>query len=89
MTGISVALVGKIGFVGLVIPHITRLLIGIHYKWVIPCSGILGGIFLTVSDCLSIYINYPFETPVGVVTSFIGVPFFLYLIKKKGEIHHR
>nr|WP_090891699.1 iron ABC transporter permease [Evansella caseinilytica] len=84
MTGISVALVGKIGFVGLIIPHLTRYLVGIDYKWVVPCAGIIGGIFLTLSDCLSIYVNYPFETPIGVVTSIIGVPFFLYLIKTRG-----
>ncbi|MCP3738157.1 FecCD family ABC transporter permease [Rossellomorea sp. BNER] len=89
MTGISVALIGKVGFVGLIIPHITRLLVGINYKWVIPCAGVIGGIFLTLSDCLSLYMNYPFETPVGVVTSIIGVPFFLYLIKTKGGAHHR
>ncbi|MGD6957205.1 FecCD family ABC transporter permease [Rossellomorea aquimaris] len=86
MTGISVALVGKIGFVGLIIPHITRFLIGVDYRRVIPCAGILGGIFLTLSDSMSLYMNYPFETPIGVVTSLIGVPFFLYLIKKRGVI---
>ncbi|WP_374717860.1 FecCD family ABC transporter permease [Neobacillus sp.] len=89
MTGISVALVGKIGFVGLMIPHISRFLVGIDYKWVIPCSGIIGGIFLTLCDVISIYVNYPFETPIGVVTSIIGVPFFLYLIKTRGGANYR
>lgn len=88
LTGVSVALAGKIGFVGLIIPHITRFLIGVDYKWNIPCAGVLGGIFLALSDVLSRFINYPFETPVGVVTSLIGVPFFLYLARKKGGDKH-
>ncbi len=84
LTGISVALVGKIAFVGLIIPHITRYLTGVDYKWVIPCSGVLGGIFLAASDLLSRFLNYPFETPVGVITALIGVPFFLYLARTRG-----
>lgn len=84
LTGISVALAGKIAFVGLLIPHITRFLVGVDYRWVIPCSGVLGGLFLGVSDILSRFLNYPYEMPIGVVTSAVGVPFFLYLIRKKG-----
>lgn len=88
LTGISVALVGKIGFVGLIIPHITRFLVGVDYKWIIPCSAVLGGTFLVLADILSRFMNYPFETPIGVVTSMIGVPFFLYLARKKGGDKH-
>lgn len=84
LTGIAVALVGKIGFIGLIIPHITRFLIGIDYKWIVPCAGVIGGIFLALCDVISRFVNYPFETPIGVVTSLIGIPFFLYLIRKKG-----
>lgn len=88
LTGISVALAGKIGFVGLIIPHITRYLIGIDYKWVIPCAGLLGGIFLALADVLSRFVNYPYEMPIGVVTAIIGVPFFLYLAKTRGGGKH-
>lgn len=88
LTGISVALAGKIGFVGLIIPHITRFLVGLDYRWIIPCAGALGGIFLALSDVLSRFMNSPFETPIGVVTAFIGVPFFLYLIYKRGGGKH-
>ncbi len=88
LTGIAVALVGKVGFVGLIIPHITRFLVGIDYKWVIPCAGVIGGVFLVVSDIISRFINSPFETPVGVITSLIGVPFFLYLIRTRGGEKH-
>lgn len=84
LTGSAVALAGKIAFVGLVVPHITRFLVGSDYSRLIPCSCILGGIFLTLCDLASRFINYPFETPIEVVTSIIGVPFFLYLIKRKG-----
>ena len=84
LTGISVALAGKIAFIGLIIPHITRLLVGGDYRWIIPVSAVLGGLFLALSDVLARFINYPFETPVGVVTALFGVPFFLYLIRKKG-----
>ncbi|MCC5464696.1 FecCD family ABC transporter permease [Pelosinus baikalensis] len=84
LTGSAVALAGKIAFVGLIIPHIVRFLVGADYKWVIPCSGALGAIFLALSDIVSRFLNYPFETPVGVITSLIGVPFFLYLARKKG-----
>ncbi|MVO98397.1 FecCD family ABC transporter permease [Paenibacillus lutrae] len=88
LTGISVALAGKIGFVGLIIPHMTRFLIGIDYKWVIPCAGILGGIFLAWADVLSRFLNYPYEMPIGVVTALIGVPFFLYLARTRGGDKH-
>jgi iron complex transport system permease protein len=84
LSGVAVALAGKIGFVGLMIPHITRYLVGIDYKWVIPCAGVLGGLFLAFSDLLSRFLNYPFETPVGVITALIGVPCFLYLVRKRG-----
>ena len=88
LTGTAIALVGKVGFVGLIIPHISRMLVGVDYKWLVPCSGILGAVFLGLCDVLSRFINYPFETPIGVVTALIGVPFFLYLIRTKGGRGH-
>ena len=54
------------------------------YRFVIPCSAIIGGIFLALCDVANRFINFPFETPVGVVTALIGVPFFLYLIRTRG-----
>ncbi|GGE63635.1 FecCD family ABC transporter permease [Priestia taiwanensis] len=88
LTGTAVALVGKIGFVGLIIPHITRFIVGIDYKWVIPCAGVIGGVFLALCDVISRFMNYPFETPIGVVTALIGIPFFLYLIRTRGGERH-
>ena len=83
LTGVSVALAGKVAFVGLIIPHIARFLSGSDYRWIIPVSGVLGGMFLALCDILARFVNDPFETPVGVITSLIGVPFFLYLIKTR------
>ena len=84
LTATSVALVGKIAFVGLVIPNITRMLVGHDYKYIIPYSLIGGAFFLGLCDLISRYISFPFETPIGTVTAIVGVPFFLYMIKVKG-----
>lgn len=84
LTGISVAIAGKIAFVGMIIPHITRLLIGQDYRKIIPFAAFMGALFLAACDLISRFINYPFETPVGVVTALFGVPFFLYLVKTRG-----
>lgn len=84
LTGTAVALVGKIAFVGLVIPHITRFLVGVDYRFIIPCAALIGAFFLALCDVLSRFVNYPFETPIGVLTALVGVPFFLYLVRKHG-----
>lgn len=84
LTGTAVALVGKIAFVGLVVPHIVRMLMGVDYRVIIPCSAVVGAFFLAACDLISRYINFPYETPIGVITAIIGVPFFLYLIRRKG-----
>lgn len=88
LTGTSVALVGKIAFVGLVTPHIVRFIVGIDYRNIIPCSILIGALFLSLCDLVSRYLNFPFETPIGVVTAFIGIPFFLYLIRSRGGQRH-
>ncbi|MEK5521808.1 FecCD family ABC transporter permease [Heyndrickxia sp. FSL W8-0423] len=85
LTGASVSIAGMIGFIGLIIPHITRFIVGSNYRLIIPCSGILGGLLLILSDMLSRVINPPYETPVGAITSLIGVPFFLYLARREGR----
>lgn len=88
LTGISVAIAGKIAFIGLIIPHIVRFLVGQDYRKIIPFTAFAGALFLALCDLISRYINFPFETPVGVVTALFGVPFFLYLIKTRGGGHH-
>ncbi|MEK8128878.1 iron ABC transporter permease [Paenibacillus filicis] len=84
LTGISVAMAGKIAFIGLVIPHITRFLVGQDYRKIILYAAIIGALFLAWSDVISRQLNHPFETPVGVVTALVGVPYFLYLIRTRG-----
>lgn len=84
LSGISVAMAGKIAFVGLMIPHITRFLVGRDYRRILPAAAFMGAWFLAWCDLVSRFIHFPFETPVGVVTSLFGVPFLLYLIKTRG-----
>ncbi|WP_251421528.1 FecCD family ABC transporter permease [Veillonella agrestimuris] len=84
LSGSAVALAGPIGFVGLVVPHITRKLIGIDYRFVIPFSALLGSVLVMIADILARVINPPFETPLGAITAIVGVPFFIYLANRKG-----
>ncbi|MFJ5964585.1 FecCD family ABC transporter permease [Bacillus sp. NPDC093026] len=83
LTGAAVSVAGSIGFIGLVIPHVTRFLVGVDYRWIIPCSAILGAVLLIYADIVARLINAPFETPVGAITAIIGVPFFLYLARRE------
>lgn len=85
LTGISVANVGLIGFVGLVVPHMARMLIGSDHIYLLPFSGILGAIVLVLADTISRTAFSPIEIPAGIVMAIIGVPFFLYLLRKTGE----
>ncbi|WP_341416727.1 iron ABC transporter permease [Paenibacillus filicis] len=85
LTGSAVAVAGPIGFIGLMIPHLTRFLIGVDYRWVIPCSALLGGFLLLAADTAARLVNPPQETPVGILTALLGIPFFLYLARKEGK----
>jgi iron complex transport system permease protein len=75
-----VCFIGAIGFVGLVAPHICRIIIGGNNQYLIPASGLMGAVLLLVSDTIARTIMSPIILPVGIITSFIGVPFFLYLV---------
>jgi iron complex transport system permease protein len=77
-----VALAGSIGFVGFVVPHIARMLLGPNHRDVLPASLVLGGVLLVLSDIVARSIA-PMELPVGIVTSLLGVPFFVYLLQKR------
>lgn len=81
LTGAAVSVAGAVGFIGLVIPHIVRFMIGSDYRWIIPLSAVFGGLLLVVSDIVARMVNAPFETPVGAITALIGVPYFLYLAR--------
>jgi len=82
LTGGSVAVSGAIGFVGLVVPHICRMLVGNDHRLLLPLSALFGSVLLLLADVGARFINPPYETPVGVVTALIGVPFFLYLVRR-------
>lgn len=85
ITAALVSTCGLIGFVGLMVPHIARLLVGANHKTLIPASAILGAIFLIISDAAARVLMRPAEIPIGVVTSFLGGPFFLFLLKRSGR----
>ncbi len=79
---IVVCITGPIGFIGLVSPHIARLIIGADYRFSIICSSLIGAIILLLADTIARIIIAPIELPVGVITAFLGVPLFVYLLLK-------
>ena len=83
--GAIVALCGPIGFVGMMVPHMCRLLIGNDHRWLIPATLLFGGAFLIVCDTIARLIIAPAEIPVGVITTLLGGPFFLWLLIKLRE----
>lgn len=85
LAGVSTAYVGVIGFIGLVVPHIARIIIGIEHKKLVPFSALLGGLILLLADTVGRTITAPYEIPVGIVTTVIGGPFFLYLLRKENK----
>ncbi len=82
MTASAVCVTGMIGFVGLVIPHVTRILLGPDHRVLIPASAFLGGIFLLFCDTLGRVIAAPMEIRAGIVTALVGAPYFLYLLRR-------
>ncbi|GKU85177.1 ferrichrome ABC transporter permease [Niallia sp. NCCP-28] len=86
LAGVSVSAVGSIGFVGLVIPHISRKLVGRNYQLIIPMSALLGAILLVLADLGARTINPPRELAIGIIVALIGVPFFLYIARKGRDL---
>ncbi|CEN25475.1 FecCD family ABC transporter permease [Paraclostridium sordellii] len=82
LTGASVSVAGNIVFVGLIVPQIAKRVVGADYKFIIPGSMILGSVLLVYSDILARMINPPYETPIGSLTALLGVPMFIYLVRK-------
>ena len=85
LAGASVALVGNLAFVGLMIPHIARVFVGTDYRYILPMSAVLGATFLLAADTLGRTLNAPFETPVAAIVSVLGLPFFLFIVRKGGK----
>lgn len=85
MAGVTIAVSGTIGFVGLMVPHITRLLVGGNHKNVLPVSALLGGILVVWVDVAARMLIAPEELPVGILTALIGGPLFLWLLKRNTD----
>lgn len=83
LTATIISFTGVIGFVGLIAPHIARLIIGDNHLYYLPFASVLGGILLLFSDMIGKFILYPVNIPVGIVISFLGVPLFIHLILMK------
>ncbi|GBK61732.1 iron ABC transporter permease [Paenibacillus macerans] len=82
LAGAAVALVGNIAFIGLMIPHLVRAFAGTDYRTILPLSAIVGGTFMLFADTLGRMINVPFETPVAAIVAVLGLPFFLFIVRK-------
>ncbi|ALS77051.1 iron ABC transporter [Planococcus rifietoensis] len=84
LAGAAVALAGNLAFIGLMIPHIVRVIVGSDYRFIIPMSAVTGAIFMLLADLFGRTVNAPFETPVAAVVAMLGLPFFLLIVRKGG-----
>lgn len=87
LTSVCVAFVGIIGFVGMVIPHLSRMMLGGDHRLVLPASVMMGGALMLFADFMAKMLMIPTELPVGAITTIIGVPVFAYLLIKKGRMY--
>lgn len=85
LAGASVALVGNMAFIGLMIPHIVRAMVGTDYRFILPMSVFTGAAFMLLADTLGRTINSPYETPVAAIVAMLGLPFFLFIVHKGGK----
>ncbi len=83
VTAVAVSMVGPIGFVGLVVPHVVRLIVGAEHRRVIPLALVMGSIYLTSVDIVARTVVAPSELPVGILTAMLGTPFFIWLIRRR------
>ncbi|MGE6378496.1 FecCD family ABC transporter permease [Peribacillus muralis] len=85
LAGAAVALVGNMVFIGLMIPHMVRSIVGTDYRFILPMSAVLGAAFMLLADTIGRTINSPYETPVVAIVALIGLPFFLLIVRKGGK----
>lgn len=83
LCGATTAICGPIGFVGLVVPHLCRLLVGVDYRWLLPFSALTGGVLLSLSDVAGRLLVRPSEMEVGIITAFIGGPVFIWIVRQR------
>lgn len=86
LAGTAVALVGNIAFIGLMIPHIVRAIVGTDYRAIIPMVAIVGATFMLFADTVARTINAPYETPIIAIVAIVGLPFFLMIVRKGGKL---
>lgn len=86
ITGIAVSVSGVIGFVGLIVPHMTRMFIGPDHRYLLPASALAGALFIVITDTIARTVLSPVELPVGIITALCGVPFFLYILKRRKRL---
>jgi len=86
ITAVAVTTAGSIGFVGLVVPHLMRMLTGPDHRHLIPASALAGGSLLAIADTIARTVIAPRQLPVGAITALIGVPLFLFLITRRRSI---
>ncbi len=89
VTSVIVSMCGIIGFVGLMIPHITRKLVGPDHRTLVPASVLTGAAFLLLCDLVSRIVMAPQEMPIGVITAFVGVPFFIYVLRNTRKVYFK
>ena len=87
MNSSIISFVGIIGFVGLVVPHLCRMILGGDHRLVMPASMVVGGALMLAADLFSKMVMIPMELPVGAITTVIGAPVFAYLLIKKGRMY--
>ena len=83
LCGATTAVCGPIGFLGLVVPHLCRLLVGVDHRWLLPLSALGGACLLLAADILGRIIARPAELDVGIVTAFLGAPFFIWIVRRQ------
>ena len=79
----AVSVAGLLGFVGLIIPHVMRLIVGSDFETLLPASAIFGAVLVVAADIAARTVLSPMEIPVGIFMSFVGAPFFLYLLQRR------
>lgn len=82
LAAVSVSIVGLLGFVGLVVPHMARLIVGTNYRFVIPMSMVLGAVVLVIADTIGRTLFAPLDLPAGIIMAMVGGPYFLYVMRK-------
>lgn len=87
LTGSAVAMAGPVGFIGLIVPHLSRALLGIDYRWLLPAAALGGASLLTAADISARFLFFPSEVPVGLAMAVLGAPFFIYLAcRRRGNV---